>query len=71
MQKNKVFASRFLESMNKNHPNQNNWDWQPASNNAYEIYASGAPTSTQQSTYADGRDNRSDSDRPNEGLMAI
>ncbi len=45
-----------------------NWSWEPANSEALQIYASGAPTSTQQTTYANARDNRSDSDRPNEGM---
>lgn len=66
----KVFASGFLEPMDKYSRLDENWEWEPA-NDVKKIYASGAPTSTNQSTYAGESDNRSDSDRPNEGLMAV
>lgn len=66
----KVFASSFLEPMDKYSVVNESWDWEPA-NDVKEIYASGAPTSTNQSTYAGEKDDRSDTDRPNEGLMAI
>ncbi|GAD18127.1 Uncharacterised protein [Helicobacter fennelliae] len=71
MKKIKVFSSRFLESMEGYSKTQGKWEWQPANNDIYEIYASGAPTGTNSSTYAAETDNRSDSDRPNEGLLAI
>jgi hypothetical protein len=67
----KVFASQFLETMSSNINDQDDWSWEPANNKAYEIFASGASTSTRESTYAAETDNRSDSDRPNEGLMAV
>ena len=66
----KVFASDFLESMEQYSTTSDDWEWQPA-NDVKDIYASGAPTSTQQSTYAGESDDRGDSDRPNEGLMAV
>lgn len=64
----KVFAIQFLESMDYIDKKSAVWTWTPANSKAYDIYASGAPTSTNQSTYADGRDSRSDTDRPNEGM---
>lgn len=66
----KVFASDFLESMEQYSTTSDDWEWQPT-NDVKDIYASGAPTSTQQSTYAGESDDRGDSDRPNEGLMAV
>jgi hypothetical protein len=64
----KVFAEQFLEA------NEaavavplDQWSWKPRSSSAADIYASGAKTATRASTYADDRDNNSDSDRPNEG----
>lgn len=64
----KVFATKFLESMDYMNKKDEKWSWAPSNNKTYDIYASGAPTSTSQSTYADARDNRSDTDRPNEGM---
>ncbi len=63
----KVFASQFLESYSKGDLKNSDWKWKPDSRFAQEIYATGAPTSTQQSTYAAETDDRSDSDRPDEG----
>jgi hypothetical protein len=66
----KVFASRFLESPSNDTLNKDEkWTWEPHSEEVCEIYASGAATSTQASTYAAEKDNRSDSDRPNEGML--
>ena len=66
----KVFAERYLEEMKyTNTPPVSEWDWKPV--DSHQIYASGAPTSTQESTYAAEKDNRSDSDRPNEGRLAV
>lgn len=66
----KVFAERYLEEMKYiNTPPASEWNWKPV--DSRQIYASGASTSTQESTYADERDNRSDSDRPNEGRAAV
>ena len=65
----KVFATSYLEPMSSDSISKGEqWTWTPAGENAMQVYASGAPTSTQQSTYAAEKDNRSDSDRPNEGL---
>lgn len=65
----KVFASRYLEPMSSDSISKDEeWNWVPAGENAIEIYGSGASTSTNQSTYAAEKDNRSDSDRPNEGM---
>lgn len=62
----KVFGERYLEEMKYlDNPPTSEWDWEPV--DSHRIYASGANTNTQSSTYADDRDNRSDSDRPNEG----
>lgn len=66
----KVFSSNFLEDMDYTKPTKK-WSWKPANDEAFEIYASGAPTSTNQSTYAGESDDRNDTDRPNEGLMAV
>jgi hypothetical protein len=68
----KVFASRFLEPMKgEDTPPVDGWSWQPANADVKRIYASGASTNTQQSTYAAEKDNRSDSDRPNEGYLVV
>lgn len=68
----KVFASRFLEPMKgENIPPVDGWLWQPANPDVKRIYASGASTHTQQSTYAAEKDNRSDNDRPNEGYLVV
>ncbi|MCL2619187.1 MAG: hypothetical protein FWD98_09080 [Defluviitaleaceae bacterium] len=62
----KVFAERYLEEMKYvSNPPVSEWAWEPA--DSRKIYASGANTSSRESTYADERDNRSDVDRPNEG----
>ena len=66
----KVFAAKFLEPMSSNDfSNDEEWTWSPEGENAGQIYASGANTRTQTSTYAAEKDNRSDSDRPNEGML--
>jgi hypothetical protein len=63
-----VFATRFLEEMKPNKPTPAEaWVWKPANPNVYEIYASGRSTSTRESTYQAEKDNRGDTDRPNEG----
>lgn len=62
----KVFASNFLESP-VDDTNQKEWKWTPNNKDAIEIYATGKSTSSRQSTYAAEKDDRSDSDRPNEG----
>lgn len=66
----KVFATKFLESPTENTLKEEVWAWTPTNKQAQEIYASGASTNSRQSTYAAEKDNRSDSDRPNEGLLA-
>jgi len=64
----KVFASQFLEKVsNENVPNINEWTWKPYDENIIKIYASGGSTASNESTYAAEKDNRSDTDRPNEG----
>lgn len=65
----KVFASKYLEPMSNNVVADNQWSWTPEGENAKEIYASGANTLSRTSTYAAEKDNRSDSDRPNEGML--
>jgi hypothetical protein len=67
----KVFASRYLEVPSKDNIIQQNWTWTPANSEIKELYASGASTTTQQSTYAAEKDDRGDSDRPNEGLLIV
>jgi len=65
----KVFASSYLENFSTDRvDNSQKWDWTPAGKEAEKIYASGANTSSTQSTYAAEKDNRSDTDRPNEGM---
>ncbi len=64
----KVFASNYLEKPTEQKTiDPEHWSWKPTTPLINKIYASGAPTSTQQSTYANDRDKMSDSDRPNEG----
>lgn len=66
-----VFLQRYLEAPIKNsNISIDEWNWKPEGKFAFEIYACGANTNTNQSTYAAEKDNRSDSDRPNEGLLA-
>ncbi|WP_057762126.1 hypothetical protein [Cytobacillus praedii] len=65
----KVFASRYLEAPSKEEVlKKEGWSWEPNNKDAYHIYASGKSTSSRESTYAAEKDNRSDSDRPNEGM---
>lgn len=67
----KVFASRFLETpVADTILTPDKWNWKPLGGQVQRIYASGASTSTRSSTYAAEKDNRSDSDRPNEGSLA-
>ncbi|MBK8639151.1 MAG: hypothetical protein IPN92_13075 [Chromatiaceae bacterium] len=65
----KVFALRYLEPPISDKPESTDWNWKPVNEEFANIYASGAPTNTQQSTYAAESDNRGDSDRPNEGML--
>ena len=67
----KVFASTYLEKFSSDKiDNEKKWSWSPeGGKETKEIYASGANTSSTNSTYAAEKDNRSDSDRPNEGLF--
>jgi hypothetical protein len=66
----KVFATNYLEKMSSDSVEKGQvWTWKPEGGEADQIYASGANTRTNQSTYAAERDNRSDSDRPNEGMF--
>lgn len=64
-----VFASRFLEAMSQDESTETvEWTWTPASD-VNLAYASGRSTSTRSSTYGAEKDDRSDTDRPNEGLL--
>lgn len=66
----KVFASSYLEGFSSDKVDgEKGWSWTPEGSEADKIYASGANTSTNQSTYAAEKDNRSDNDRPNEGMF--
>lgn len=67
----KVFGLRYLEKMQaSNVVSAEQWSWKPISADAYRIYASGNSTRSRESTYAAEKDDRADSDRPNEGLAA-
>jgi hypothetical protein len=66
----KVFATKFLESPSTSNIENTIWTWTPANKRAQEIYASGASTNSRESTYAAEKDSRSDTDRPNEGMLA-
>jgi hypothetical protein len=66
----KVFATKFLESPSTSNIENTVWTWTPANKQAQEIYASGASTNSRESTYAAEKDSRSDTDRPNEGMLA-
>ena len=65
----KVFATQFLVPMKNEVPQDEKWSWQPANDSIKDIYASGANTSSRQSTYAAETDDRSDMDKPNEGML--
>lgn len=66
----RVFATKYLEKMSSDKINdKDNWTWKPVNEAATDIFASGANTSTTTSTYAAEKDNRSDTDRPNEGMF--
>lgn len=66
-----VFGLRYLEKMQANEVIEvADWNWKPASREAYRIYGSGNSTSSRESTYAAEKDNRADEHRPNEGLAA-
>lgn len=65
-----VFATKFLESPSESNLKDTVWVWTPTNKQAQEIYASGASTSSRSSTYAAEKDDRSDNDRPNEGMLA-
>ncbi|CRF46610.1 hypothetical protein [Helicobacter heilmannii] len=66
----RVFGSLFLEKMQGNKV-CGNWSWEPANPEIKDVYASGANTNTRMSTYEAEKDNRSDSDKPNEGMLAV
>lgn len=66
-----VFLQKYLEAPTKDIIiSKEDWTWIPEGKSALEIYACGASTNTRQSTYANETDNRSDTDRPNEGFLA-
>ncbi len=65
----KVFATAYLEEMSTDTVTEKNWTWKPEGEEAEKIYGSGANTSSRTSTYAAEKDDRSDTDRPNEGLF--
>lgn len=64
----KVFASMYLEGFSSDEVGNCKWSWKPKGEKAEKIYASGANTSSRNSTYAAEKDDRADSDRPNEGM---
>lgn len=64
----KVFASNYLEPLSPEKVvNVEKWNWSPYNLDIVAIYASGAKTSTNASTYASEKDSNADTDRPNEG----
>ena len=66
----KVFASRFLEPLEASQfVGDGEWTWIPDGDNCMETYSSGNLTNTRESTYASEKDDRSDHDRPNEGMQ--
>ena len=66
----KVFASNYLESFSSDQMDKDEkWNWTPEDEEIEKIYASGNNTSSNTSTYAAEKDNRSDKDRPNEGML--
>lgn len=66
----KVFAANFLEAPTcEKVTSPSEWLWKPANKSVCNIYASGNNTRSNQSTYAAEKDNRSDTDRPNEGFF--
>lgn len=66
----KVFAINFLESASNDEIGSAEWKWSPVNPDVKKIYGSGAATGTRESTYVSEKDDRSDSDRPNEGMLA-
>ena len=65
-----VFATRYLEGMSSERVGLDvEWNWHPSDSEVEKIYASGANTSSRESTYAAETDNRADRDRPNEGML--
>jgi len=67
----KVFASNYLESMSDGIIAEHQWSWEPIGGEVKKIYASGNNTSSQQTTYAAEKDNRSDKDSPKEGRALL
>jgi hypothetical protein len=66
----KVFSTRFLTPMVNVTKPASEWSWTPANDSVIDdIYASGAKTSTNISTYAAETDSNSDSDSPQEGML--
>ena len=64
-----VFTTKFLEAPSNDEILQEEGNSTPAKPDAQKIYGSGASPSTAQSTYSAEKDDRSDSDRPNEGIL--
>jgi len=66
-----VFGLNYLEKMqSEQNVDVSTWAWKPENDEAKRIYGSGISTKSRESTYAAEKDNREDSDRPNEGLAA-
>jgi len=65
----KVFAENFLESPSSDKIEASEWIWDPANPDVKKIYGSGANTGTRQSTYVAEKDDRTDTDKPNEGML--
>lgn len=64
----KVFSSSYLEPLSPEKViDVEKWDWSPYNSSIVAIYASGAKTTTNASTYAAEKDSNADTDRPNEG----
>lgn len=63
-----MILEQFLEPMQSTvvKPGEK-WKWTPHNPDIKEIFASGAPTKEYVSTYAAEKDQRTSTDRPNEG----
>jgi hypothetical protein len=65
----RVYMSHLLEKVQSDVVSSKDWTWEPEGGAVHDVYASGANTSSNQSTYAAEKDDRSDSDRPDEGML--
>lgn len=66
----KVFATNYLEGMSSDTIGKNqDWSWNPANGSLDKIIACGAHTATSISTYASEKDENSDDDQPQEGML--